>query len=645
MSRVLVVTETTRSTGEFRRPWVRRLNARYVVGYRRALAKTVAALGGDEVTVLTSRDFADAATLPDAANVRWYDELPYGANSEALAEETHALIADWWPERREEPGLLVRGVWLPDLLPVTKGILLRLEVIEALSAVTTVMDDVKPDRVVLVTGASIAERLAHGLATERRLTVVVARSFAPAFVMARVRRALHAREDRQHLRLLVSQRRRPLGDVRERPIVLTACHARHLEMVRPITLALARETIPTAVAAATVNTGDLPRRLERLATEGIPWSFLMDHVSRAEARRLRHEMRTVVRRVRRRYAARVSGAAAGAPSAVAAPFAEDAIRYGLPMARLYVEAAFRLLERERPRAVIVQSDRRLAERALALAAEPLGIPAMLFWGSSLLAGDRINRFDIGHRVLVIGEDVRASLVKQGVDAARIVVAGDPRSNAARLEDRARLREDFAKRFGLSAARPLVIMISKYVSLRAFSIDEKQAFYHTVHDAVARVPGVQVIVKVHPNEDVKLLAAQVRDWGWPDALLTQDADIHRLFAGADAAIMVTSMAGTEAMAMDCPVIAVQTKGKDFERGGYMPPYVTERAVERVDLGDAAGLARVLRTLLADARARADLIERGRAFAARYLHPVDGKLADRLLAVAEDIRAELAPRGPA
>ena len=230
---------------------------------------------------------------------------------------------------------------------------------------------------------------------------------------------------------------------------------------------------------------------------------------------------------------------------------------------------------------------------------------------------------------------------QGIEARRLVAVGDPRSNAARLVPPERLRADLCSDLRLEPGRPLIVMVSKYVSL-LFSAGEKEAFYRTVHDAVSAVGGLEVVVKVHPNEDVALLRRQISEWGWPDARLTKEYDIHRLFGAADAAVMVTSMAGIEAMAMGCPVIAVQTPGKDFEGGG-MPAYVSEGAVERVDMGDAKALATVLRRLVTDRSARAALVYRGRRFAAPYLHPVDGALADRLQGVVDQIRRELTAGG--
>jgi phosphatidylinositol alpha-mannosyltransferase len=121
-------------------------------------------------------------------------------------------------------------------------------------------------------------------------------------------------------------------------------------------------------------------------------------------------------------------------------------------------------------------------------------------------------------------------------------------------------------------------------------------------------------------------------------MTKRYDVHRLFGAADAAVMVTSMAGIEAMALGCPVIAVQAASKDYE-GNTMPRYVSEGVVERVTMGDAPALAAALRRILDDPAARADLVKRGRAFASRYVYPVDGALAERVLATIEDARAAL------
>ena len=119
MSRVLLVAEASRSIGEFRRPWVRKLQRAYLEAYRRRLVYAAAHLSrGAELIVLASRDAVGGAGVAMSVRLRLYDEEVYQNDSGVLSELGRQLIAGWWPPREECTLLVHRGVWLPDLLPV-----------------------------------------------------------------------------------------------------------------------------------------------------------------------------------------------------------------------------------------------------------------------------------------------------------------------------------------------------------------------------------------------------------------------------------------------------------------------------------------------------------------------------------------------
>jgi hypothetical protein len=641
VSRILLVAEAGRSISELRRPWVRKLHGLYLEAYRRRLIRAVARLSRDgELTVLAGRDAVGRAGLAPRARVRLYDEEVYQNDSGVLSELGRRLVAGWWPPREDGSPLVHRGVWLPDLLPVAKGIVLRLDVLEHLGTVERLLDEVKPSRVVLLTGASVAEQVTRALAFERRLPLDVAGRFPPARLVAATARWLRAREDRRTVRVLVAEpRRQPAPPPPGPHVVFTICRDRHLFVAEPVAASLRARGIGSRVLASTRDNRELAPALERIGGEDMSGAFLMDYLSQSETRRIVAALRPQLRRLWGRLTSdrawRDRLRHRGADLApVVAPLARDAVCSGLLTARLLIEAAFRALEAGRPEAVMVASDRRPHERAVALAARALGIPSMLFWGGALLGRDGINRFDVADRVLVFGEHARDGLVRRGIPGDRLAIVGDPRSNAARLIPRAELRRAALERFGLIDDRPLYVLVSKYVSL-LFSAEEKAALYRSVVEARRRLGDPHVIVKVHPNENLALLREQVATWGWPGAPLTQDHDIHRLFIAADAAIMVTSMAGLEAMTLGCPVVAMQTPGKDFE-GGAMPPYVSAGVVERVAIDAPEALAAALTRLGPGSVTREALVERARAFAAPYLHPADGRLADRLVGVLEEIR---------
>jgi glycosyltransferase involved in cell wall biosynthesis len=649
MSRIFLVAQSTRGYGEFRRPWVRALYRRYVALYRRRLVEAAVRLAPTgALTLLAARELVDEPRLPAGVNVRYYDEESFKVDSSDLAELTRRLTTGWWPSPAEAPELLYRGVWLPDLLSMVRGIVLRSEVTEPLGIAERVWRDVKPSRVVLLSGASMLERLGRLIAERERVPIeVAAPGFLAAHAYAWVARALQPREERLRLREFLAF---PRSAVRTgaaegaRRILFVTCRPRHHFVVDPLTAAVRAAGGEPRVIATPARDAELASRLEALGRSGIECAYLSDHLSRDEARTLVRRYRPVFRKIWRRIERRPEFAQVlerdGLPLAgLARPILRDSAERTLLVALLFQEAACRALEALAPAAVVITSNRRYAERALALAAQARGIPCLLFSGTLVMGRDRAELFDIGDRMLVIGEHLKERLVaEQGVAAALISVVGDPRSNAARMVPPAVLRQEVFAHFRLAPEKPLVIFLSKYVSL-LFSPQEKEAYYRTVIESLPALGHPNVVVKVHPNEDLGLLRDQARRWGWPDAILTKEYDIHRLLAAADAAVMVTSMAGLEAMALDCPVVAVQSAGKDYE-GEFMPPYVSEGVVERADMGDPAALASALKRLLGDSDHRQSLIERGKKFAARYVHPVDGALGERVLAVVDVVRRELA-----
>jgi len=620
VSGVLVVTEAPRSAGGYRRGWVRNLYERYVPRYRRLVTRVCSRAGQGDVTLLAGRELVDEHALPGHVVRRYYDEETIRGD-DSLAKRTRDVVESWWPARDAEPGLLVDGVWLPDVMSVGKALLLRLEVMEYVSIVERILSDAKPDRVVLVTGSSMVERVARALAKERGIPTHVGSWFVPARLLALAERRLRYREERRALDQLLDHQRHPVPPSTTR-YVFSVSHARHFMMVNPLAQALRARGFHCRVVASTRENRQLETPLQRLSQDaGVSGAYFMDYLPRRDAVRLVHSLGRVRRRLRRH-----SPTAKSPLDRILGKYRRHAVVWTLATARLYVAAAFRILDTHRPTAVIITSDRRMAEQALARAARARGIPTVLYWGGAILGRERIDLFDGADRLLVFGEHIRKALAQKGIDESRVVVMGDPRADAARRMPLRELRSRVVADLGLVADRPIVVLVSKYESF-IFSAAEKDALYRAARDAMRALDGVNVVVKAHPNEDTAALAQTLAALGWSEAVVTQTYDIHQLFRAADVALMVTSMAGIEAMDHGCPVVAIQPAGRNFEGNG-MPRYVTDGAVALVAADDVDGLARVVRNLLTDPAAHAALAARGRAFAAHYVRPVDGALADRI-----------------
>src|SRR5262249_9519225 len=260
-------------------------------------------------------------------------------------------------------------------------------------------------------------------------------------------------------------------------------------------------------------------RLRALADAGAGTSALLDHLSPADAtalvRRYRPRFRELWRRIQRDPATRARLQCNGLDlSHVPPPLLRDPVTHNVLSALVAEEAALRALDAIQPTALVVTSNRRHAERALALAARARRIPCVLFPGTLLYSRDPSNRFDVGERIVVMGEYLRERLTAERIaEPQRISVVGDPRSDAARRVPSARLRDEITRELGLAPDRPLLVFVSKIVSL-LFSAAEKEAFYRTMARALEHLPAVNVVVKIHPNEDETLVRRQAREWAWP-----------------------------------------------------------------------------------------------------------------------------------
>jgi CDP-glycerol glycerophosphotransferase (TagB/SpsB family) len=301
---------------------------------------------------------------------------------------------------------------------------------------------------------------------------------------------------------------------------------------------------------------------------------------------------------------------------------------------LYVEAVARSLERTKPKQIIVVGDRRIPERAALFLARPLGIKTCFYLNNTILSREMTNKYELSDTVLVVGNNIQHGLRQRGDVSGEIVVVGDPRFDSIFTKDRDVLRREFCAKYNLDSEKPIVVMASKYISTN-FTLQEKETLYRLTKTAFENLPGYQWIVKAHPNENKELLREQIAQWGAAPQAILQNVDIVQLFGIADAALMVTSMAGLEAMILKVPVVAFQPDEKDLDKSNIIP-YIGSGTAWRAR--NAEEISRGLKTLVEDAAVREEQVSNAFAFASHYIRPPDGKSADRilsLLGVAENV----------
>jgi hypothetical protein len=225
--------------------------------------------------------------------------------------------------------------------------------------------------------------------------------------------------------------------------------------------------------------------------------------------------------------------------------------------------ALHVLTRHRP-ALVLSSDTSDARvRLYTLLAKRMGIPTMeVQFG---LAGDESIewRFFSADCVAVWGEEGKDALLQQKVPTTKIVQTGTPRHDAL-VSPPAEVISRQRSALGLTDTRPIVLLASTYVDRThneyarpEVLLDMKRAIF----DAASKTPGMVLVVKPHPHENVeatRALAGQAANIVFVD----KASDIRDFIAMSDAFVSFGSTATIDALIANKPTICPIFPGWPF-----------------------------------------------------------------------------------
>ena len=191
-----------------------------------------------------------------------------------------------------------------------------------------------------------------------------------------------------------------------------------------------------------------------------------------------------------------------------------------------------------------------------------GVPSDLAYGSSGAAA-----------VAAWGDSSAAYFRDVGVEPSRIHLTGNPRLDRIRSTD---WQVEPPAADGDESADRTVLLITNPIDEQGFcSGDEKHALVRRFVDGVTELiqnQEIQLIVKLHASEsrgdyERALLGSPVCD----EVMITTDRPLYPLLAVADAAVILASTVGLEAMLFGVPVGVLE-----LPRIGFVFDYVAEEA---------------------------------------------------------------------
>lgn len=410
----------------------------------------------------------------------------------------------------------------------------------------------------------------------------------------------------------------------ERPVaVLTSASAQHVSNVAPVVAQLLPGTPVVGLVLP-------PRRkhVEAMAAmlrvgEDHPDAFRVDErFVRPSVSSLRDQLGVAraVRRTRRRLA--VGGMPLG--EADLWPLLEPALHrivtQRLPLMRAHAADLDAFLTEVRPRSMVIAPDRFAAGRLAATLARRAGVPTLFpqvgYFSRSPrykpLQTDYIAAMDQGTRELYLGHF--------GAADDQVLVTGLPRFDPL-----------LAHRSAQPAPQdrpPTVVLI-----LQRFSLEESRQLIDLVAGPVAALPGVRLVVKMHPGDAPENAAAyrlMLDAYAAADRFsVTATPDLYALLAGCDLVVSVFSTVVVEAAMLERLVLCVNTTGEP------LPVPVVEEGVA-VAATSAEEVARSLADLLTPSPRRDAAMARQRTYLSVNGHLLDDQPASaRIARLLEDL----------
>jgi hypothetical protein len=295
--------------------------------------------------------------------------------------------------------------------------------------------------------------------------------------------------------------------------------------------------------------------------------------------------------------------------------------------RRNIDLLFWLKRQKGVNLVILRNDVKEAEKAVVLAARQCGVYTFVVQhgimvepnGNSLVHADRLG---------VWGNYSLQWYKGFGSDESKISVIGCPNADNIALYLKQGRPEGAIASLNLARRRHTVALFTTGIGMlktSAFTSDDLN--YNLVRHVLKAVRGmedVNLIVKLHPNEEVvdfsRLLSAEDRRYH----AIAKDIDLYGLISASDLALTIDSTVGLEAVIMGKPLLVV-----NLDRRPDLAPYVRYKVAFGVYRRELIGPA--IERYLRDEGLRDSLRAHREHFLDEVVYRAQGAVRDRVLSL--------------
>ncbi len=301
-------------------------------------------------------------------------------------------------------------------------------------------------------------------------------------------------------------------------------------------------------------------------------------------------------------------------------------------------AAERLLEREKPRLVLLMNEYGRFERSIVFACRLRGIPTLAiqhgvihpFHHGYIYASDEVSKSGsvespycpIPDRTAAYGPYYKELLTEvSSYPKDSVVVTGQPRYDSLHYADQMYDRNKILLELGLDPRRKLVLWATQTHGLPA---DENERNIEAVYQAIRQSEDLQLVIKLHPGEDQRAPQYK-RSHLYKPTIIGGSGNTISLLYACDLMITRYSTTALEAVALNKPVIILNLS-EDPDLVDYVQEGVAVGVYRARDLRPA-----IKKLLVEDG----ELARNREQYIRRYLYRVDGKATERVVNLIDEM----------
>jgi UDP-N-acetylglucosamine 2-epimerase len=226
------------------------------------------------------------------------------------------------------------------------------------------------------------------------------------------------------------------------------------------------------------------------------------------------------------------------------------------------------------------------------------------------------------KIAAMGEVIKNIYIESGIEPERIVVTGiahfDLLFNRNKEQDKQVLLGS-----DIEPSKRTILFTTDNISL-----SETQRMLSGVIDAVLKMQGVQLVVKVHPSEDAGPYQTMAEKYHDPGIRVVKDTDLYALISNCELLITKYSTTALEAMMIGKPVVIINLSGQPTP-----VPYAEEGAALGVYQYEDIEQS-VLKTMY-DEETRSKLKEGRDRFIRNWACAADGKASHRIVTLMKEM----------